>query len=137
MASLVVDASVALAWCFGDEATPWTKALLERAQRGDQVVVPAHWSLEISNSLLFAVRRKRIPPERPALFLKDLTLMRIAPEPALNSVQCGNVLDLSAKHGLTVYDGAYLELVRRRRLPLATLDIDLRKASISEGVTLL
>lgn len=50
MASLVVDASVALALCFGDEATPWTKALLERAQRGDQIVVPAHWSLEISNS---------------------------------------------------------------------------------------
>lgn len=32
MAAFVVDASAALPWCFGDEATDWTKALLSRVR---------------------------------------------------------------------------------------------------------
>lgn len=44
---------------------------------------------------------------------------------------------LSEKHGLTVYDAAYLELALRRNLPLGTLDADLRKAAQAEGVPLL
>jgi len=41
------------------------------------------------------------------------------------------------KHRLILYDSAYLELARRRGLPLATLDKDLRKAATAEGVALL
>jgi predicted nucleic acid-binding protein len=44
---------------------------------------------------------------------------------------------LSALYGLTVYDAAYLELARRRNLPLATLDQALRAAALTEGVPLL
>jgi hypothetical protein len=42
MAVFVVDASVALAWCFDDEATDWTEHLQQRLRRGDTVLVPAH-----------------------------------------------------------------------------------------------
>jgi predicted nucleic acid-binding protein len=38
---------------------------------------------------------------------------------------------------LTIYDACYLELAQRRRLPLASLDKDLRKAAISAGVQVL
>jgi predicted nucleic acid-binding protein len=68
MAWFVVDASVALTWCFEDEATTFTDGLLERVRQGDQIVVPAHWPTEISNGLLVAQRRKRIKPGQPALF---------------------------------------------------------------------
>jgi len=44
---------------------------------------------------------------------------------------------LAGRHKLTVYDAAYLELAVRRRLPLATLDEQLRAAGNSEGVPLL
>ena len=64
----VVDASVTLTWCFEDEATTWTDGLLDRLRNGDQIVVPAHWPTEISNGMLMALRRKRIQPDRPALF---------------------------------------------------------------------
>ncbi len=37
-------------------------------------------------------------------------------------------MSLAAQHGLTVYDAAYLELAQRLRLPLATLDHELREA---------
>jgi predicted nucleic acid-binding protein len=44
---------------------------------------------------------------------------------------------LAHRHRLTLYDAAYLELAQRRRLPLATLDSDLRAAAMAEGVPLL
>ena len=56
--SLVLDASLALAWYFHDEATPVTDAILDRvAETG--AVVPALWRLELANGLQTAVRRGR------------------------------------------------------------------------------
>jgi predicted nucleic acid-binding protein len=126
-----------LAWCFEDEASSWTDGLLERLRRGDRIVVPAHWPTEILNGLLFASRRKRIKTDQPALFWGELSRLPIEPEPPLAASQAETVLALSEKHGLTVYDGAYLELAHRRQLPLGTLDADLRKAAQAEGVVLL
>jgi predicted nucleic acid-binding protein len=47
------------------------------------------------------------------------------------------VLALAARHGLTAYDAAYLELAQRRALPLATRDAALIRAAAAEGVALL
>ena len=41
---------------------------------------------------------------------------------------------IADRHGLTVYDAAYLELAQRRRLPLATLDRALCRAAREAGV---
>lgn len=137
MADFVVDASAALAWCFEDEATSWTDGILDRLRQGDRIVVPAHWPAEILNGLLVASRRKRIKTGQPALFWEELARLPIETEPALNAIQAKVVLALGEKHGLTVYDAAYLELAQRRQLSLATLDTDLRQAAQVEGVTLL
>jgi len=137
MAVFVVDASAALAWCFEDEASNWTDGLLERLGQGDRIVVPAHWPTEILNGLLVALRRKRIRAGQPELFWDELARLPIETEPALTAPQAKIVLALGEKHGLTVYDAAYLELAHRRQLPLGTLDTDLRKAAQVEGVALL
>jgi predicted nucleic acid-binding protein len=137
MAVFVVDASAALAWCFEDESSSFTDGLLERLRHGDQIVVPAHWPTEISNGLLVASRRKRIKADQPMLFWEELARLPIEAEPALNAVQAKIVLALGEKHGLTVYDAAYLELAQRRRLPLGTLDMHLRKAAQAENVIVL
>ncbi len=137
MALFVVDASAALAWFFEDEATGWTDGLLQRLRHGDQVVVPAHWPTEISNGLLIAQRRKRIKAGQAGLFWDEIARLPIETEPALNTPQAKTVFALGEKHGLTVYDAAYLELAQRRHLPLGTLDADLRKAGQAEGVVLL
>ena len=42
--------------------------------------------------------------------------------------------ELAAEHGLTVYDAVYLELALRRRLPLASLDVELVRAARSAGL---
>ena len=44
---------------------------------------------------------------------------------------------LAERHGLTIYDAAYLEIASRRKIPLATLDRQLRAAARDEKVELL
>jgi predicted nucleic acid-binding protein len=48
-----------------------------------------------------------------------------------------NISDLAAKHTLSVYDAAYLELALRKRLPLASRDEPLRAAARKSGVKVL
>ena len=54
----MLDASIALAWCFEDETTAETDGILDRLE-GDFAVVPAIWSLEVANALLTAEHRTR------------------------------------------------------------------------------
>lgn len=62
MTRLVLDCSVAVAWCFEDEATPALDALLDRVQ-AEGAVVPSWWTLEVADVLLMAARRGRIECE--------------------------------------------------------------------------
>ena len=48
--SLVLDSSVTLAWCFDDEHTDATDALLERVVESG-AEAPSLWPLEILNAL--------------------------------------------------------------------------------------
>jgi predicted nucleic acid-binding protein len=137
MATFVADASVTLPWCFQDEATAWTDSLLDRLRVGDRIVVPAHWPTEVSNGLLMALRRKRVQSGRPELFWDELAVLPIDVEPPLTPSQAKSVLVLCQRRGLTVYDAAYLELAKRKGLPLATQDSDLLKAAPLEGVLLI
>ena len=58
--AFVIDASAALPWRFADEATPWTEALLDRAEAGEEMLMPAHWPVEVANGLLVAHRKGRV-----------------------------------------------------------------------------
>jgi predicted nucleic acid-binding protein len=136
MAAFVIDASATLPWCFVDEATEATNAVLARLRTGDEAIVPAHWPLEVANALLIAVRRKRISPEDAHQFLEDLEFLPIRVDTtAKNQVRVG-VFPTAEQYGLTVYDAAYLELAMRESAPLMTLDSDLRKAARTSGVQL-
>lgn len=86
MATLVVDASVALSWCFEDEADSFADALLEQLRQGDEILVPAHWAAEVLNGLSVAERRKRIKAGQPALFWGQLSRLPIEAE--LHFPQC-------------------------------------------------
>ena len=132
MATFVTDASATLPWCPKDEETAWTIGLLRRLNTGDRIIVPAHWPTEVSNGLLMATRRQRIPAGRAALFWDELAILPIAVEAPLSPAQSKAVLALCDRHSLTVYDAAYLELAKRSASPLATLDGALRRAASIE-----
>lgn len=119
MAAIVVDASVAAAWFLPDEATPFTEAALLTTTT-DDVWVPSLWLREIGNLLLSAQRRKRIDDAKRIALAASATALRVHVD--RTPVSITNLDVLAARHGLTTYDAAYLELALRRTLPLATLD---------------
>ena len=135
-AAFVVDCSVALTWLFDEESTAATQALLDRL-RSETVVVPTLWYLEVSNIVALAERKGRISQMRSAAFLAELSTLDIESdsEGAVNAFS--GVLPLCRQHNLTSYDALYLKLTLRRNLPLASLDMDLRKVATQLGVQLL
>jgi predicted nucleic acid-binding protein len=137
MARFVPDASVTVTWCFEDEATSWTDALLARLKASDEAIVPAHWPAEVSNAILMAVRRGRISGEKAGRFFEDLRALPIHVDPFSSDYAFDRVFALAGHHRLTAYDAAYLELAIRMSLPLATLDEDLQEASRAAGIPLL
>jgi predicted nucleic acid-binding protein len=136
MAVFVIDASATLPWCFADEATAASNAVLIGLRTGDEAVVPAHWPLEVANALMMAVRRKRISPDDARQFLLDLEFLPIRVEATTKNQVRAEVFPLAQQYGLTVYDAAYLELAIREGISLTTLDFDLRKAATAAGVPL-
>jgi predicted nucleic acid-binding protein len=133
---LVLDSSATLAWLYSDEITAAIRRVFESvAEHG--AVVPALWRLEIANSLTVAARRGRIDTEFRRAALSDLAMLEITTDLHTDSNAWGETLHLADRCGLTVYDAAYLELALRRRLPLATLDDQLRAGATTCGVRLL
>jgi len=127
---------MALAWIYSDEVTDSARRVFEMiAQEG--AWVPASWRLEVANSLHTAVRRGRIDGSFRDAALADLALMEIVTDGDTDTYAWTTTVRLSDRFRLTVYDAAYLELAQRRRLPLASLDQDLRAAAGVLGVTLL
>jgi predicted nucleic acid-binding protein len=130
----VLDSSVTMTWFFEDEATPATDALLDQLTADAHAVVPAHWALEVSNTLLMGERRKRCTVAESTHFLGILNGLQIETDQETIDRAGSTSLALARAHGLTLYDGAYLELAMRSRLPLATLDRGLRAAAMKTGV---
>lgn len=133
----VLDSSVTMAWFFQDEAAAATDALLDALNQDGRAIVATHWALEVSNTLLGAERRKRCSVADSAHFLDILNSLPIEADPGTASQAGAATLALARSQNLTAYDGAYLELAMRRRLPLATLDRDLRAAAKKVGVVCL
>jgi predicted nucleic acid-binding protein len=133
--AFVLDASVTLSWAFPDEQNPIALRagqLLESS--GETALVPSLWWYEVRNILIVNERRGRITPLRTASFLKALDELSIVTEFSQDE---SIVLELARQSRLTVYDAAYLALALHQRLPLATLDKDLRDAALAAGVPLL
>ena len=128
MSRFVLDASIALAWCFPDENAAMAQHVASMFKRGDTAVVPSFWPHEVLNALLVGERRKRISKELVRRFLHDLATLPIVLEQFSASVVFDRIHHLSREHGLTAYDAAYLDLALDTGLPLATLDEDLLHA---------
>jgi len=133
---LVVDASVALTWCFDDEATPETRSLYDQLVT-DSVAVPSIWPIELANILVASERRRRITTADTQHFIAILDELdiQIHPMPADDIFHV--LLPLARTSGLTSYDAAYLELAMRSGLPLATRDRALANAARRNGVTVI
>jgi predicted nucleic acid-binding protein len=134
--SVVLDASLTLTWYFDDEATLATDAVLDRVAEAG-AVVPVLWRLEVANALQSALRQKRISALYRDEALNELAQLPIKVDHDTDTYAWTTTLRLAERFGLTMYDATYLELAQRRSLPLATLDKELRKASVALDLALL
>lgn len=131
--SLVLDCSVTLAWIHPDEVTPPIMNIFQQIRLSD-AWVPSLWKLEVANVLEMGVRRGRYPREFVTDSLADLSLLPIHLDEDTSRHAWTSTLSLAQKYNLTVYDAAYLELAKRRALPLATLDQLLAAAATREQI---
>jgi predicted nucleic acid-binding protein len=128
--SIVIDASVSLAWVLGDEGEASAQSVLDRVL-AEGAMAPALWSWEVQNALRSAERRKRIDVVgvREALaMLRALGVQTQLPPPL------GREVELARKYDLSVYDISYLDLALRNGLELATMDRALATVAYRLGV---
>lgn len=131
--SAVVDASIAVAWCFDDEASPATEELLEYV-RDNGAIVPGHWHMELANVLLQGEKRGRITASDIAVCLEVMAELAITTDRDTVPRAWHEIMTLARAERLTIYDAAYLELAMRRGLPLMTRDDELRAAAVRVGI---
>jgi len=130
---IVIDASVALAWCFPDEANEYADTVL-LAVESQSIIVPAIWAVEITNALVVGERRKRIRQPEVRRFVELMNGLSVVEDRQPFSDTVSNVLPLSREYDLSAYDAAYLDVANRHGMPLATLDAALRKACTMAGI---
>lgn len=134
--SFVVDASIAVAWCFDDQSSPAVDALLDRV-RDAGAIVPSLWHLELANVLLMAEKRGKISGADAAMRLELISTLPVTVDHATAARAWREILTLARTQKLTAYDAAYLELAVRRNCPLATRDKALKDAARHAGVHVL
>jgi predicted nucleic acid-binding protein len=115
---------------FDDEDGQYARGVIDHVA-ADGAVVPTLFWFEIRNCLVMAERRRRTAIDRTTGFLADLEPLNLEvdyhPQEAI-------VMGLARRHMLTIYDASYLELAKRRNLPLATIDQALARAAAAAGV---
>jgi predicted nucleic acid-binding protein len=131
--AIVIDASVAIAWCLRDrEGTAQADAVMDRAST-EAVIVPGLFWHEIRSVLVVAERKERVEADAAEYHIERLRTLRFVTDDNQNDRQ---TVALARRHGLSGYDAAYLETAKRRGAKLATLDKKLAAAAGEEGVSI-
>jgi predicted nucleic acid-binding protein len=133
----ILDSSLAIAWCFEDEASPETDEIQDRLADEARGYVPTLWHLEIANVLWSCERRRRLTEADSTRFLAVLGTLNIVTDRETEQHAGRTTLALARRYGLSVYDAAYLELAMRMGLPVASKDDQLRTAAKSSGLKVL
>jgi predicted nucleic acid-binding protein len=134
--SWIVDCSVAMTWCFEDQADARTEVLLDRTEI-EPFVVPLHWSLEVTNVLRTAVKRGRLTESQSTKKAAALMSLPMRFDLLTHQVAFTTTFQLAQKYNLTSYDAAYLELAIRLGAALATNDESLIIAAKKTGISLI
>jgi predicted nucleic acid-binding protein len=132
----VLDASAALAWVFprADPAEAELSRALLRGMTERDVFVPEIWHLEVLNALVTGQRRGVIAAAKVDAFLARLDALPIRTWEISYSHRKPALFALAARHGLSAYDAAYLDLAFQLGAALPTFDRKLAAARDAAGV---
>jgi predicted nucleic acid-binding protein len=118
---MVVDASVMLSAYFPDEDTHLKAQTLMRDYALDMInlIAPVFARYEIINSCHVAARRGRFPKSRACEIADEIISTEICRDEELS---CSEIMEVSEKYGISIYDGIYVAMAGNHRVPLITAD---------------
>lgn len=126
MVAYIVDNSVVVAWLYPAQATQYTERLLERS--GSSTLHASFiWPAEFANAASVMVKRGILTDELGAEMIRMVDVFDLVVDRTPADLR--QIYQISQRHGLSAYDASYLELAIRLKLPLATRDVALKKAS--------
>lgn len=133
MASITLDASVAVKWLLRDEDHVTHALALRTAIIAHDlaVTVPPNFPIEVAHALVRAVRRGRFDPgdlDRGIQAIMDLDFeLDARPEIAIGAAR------LAHRLGTSAHDAAYLVVANARGATFVTADRALRDAGLAAG----
>ncbi len=133
----ILDCSVTMPWLLRNDSTGYAENILKYL--GDSrnlALVPRLWYLEVGNTLLVAESRKKITEAESERFIQWLQNLPIEEDDSHTLQFFDRTMSMAREHKLSFYDAVYLELAMRESLPIATLDKQLKEASLSVGIEL-
>lgn len=121
-----------------DESSEAQEFLQDLIEKNGQIIVPQLFWFEIGNVLLNAVKPKkdgsagRISKVQLDEILMDISALPIYTDLQPDSETRTRILSTALDSNLTYYDATYLELARRKDVPLKTWDKALQAAAVME-----
>lgn len=133
MASVVIDASVAVKWLLADEDHVQQALALQQTiiSRDMAVAVPPHFALEVAHTLVRAARRGRFDSAHLEGSLAAIQALGFEIEAGADlAIRAAR---LAQELGMSAYDAAYLVAVRAQGATLITADRPLYEAGLRTG----
>lgn len=131
-ASFILDASVAMSWCFEDEMDEYSQNILNNIEQFN-ALVPALFFIEVSNVLVLSEKRNRLTAADSTRFVDILDRPCIGISDLIFSIQ--EITNMARYTKLTSYDVIYLMLAMHTGLPIATKDNALKNVCLENGVS--
>jgi predicted nucleic acid-binding protein len=128
MKKIILDCSATLSWLMPDEICANGDLLLDEIVKHG-AFVPNLWALEVANSLLVAVKRKRINHALRRDILDSLKDLAIEVDTNTTEYAFSKISTIAQENDLNIYDAAYVELALRLKGSLATFDKALIKVA--------
>ena len=121
--TVVVDTNVVAYYLLGTE--PFAAEARQFWKSVGQTTAPAHWKAELANVVWMAVRSGVLPPPEGHRRLDFASRLRIRSVSIRTLWQAALTIALASD--VAVYDTLFVELAKRRRLPLVTFDTKVLK----------
>ena len=128
---IVIDSSAVAALLLREEGAA---AILRAVEVQESLVAPALLPYEVTSALHAAVRRKRISQDAVPRCIAHFLRFPWALDIQSSEVRVQEISRLAARHDLTPYDAAYLELAMRQGTAIISLDAELRAAAKAEMI---
>ncbi|CAN7712025.1 type II toxin-antitoxin system VapC family toxin [Pseudoduganella sp. LjRoot289] len=134
----ILDASVSMRWVLFDGTVSdraYADSILE-AMVENRATVPSLWYTESTQVLRCAEDCGQLTAATSDAFMRQIRRMPIDVDTVRPQSSQQAVAAASRKFRISAYDAQYLELASRLKLPIATLDMAMRKAASKAGVAI-